>query len=112
MRTPLLLIVVVSVLALAGTATAAVWTPGTNYMISEKNADDWLEQAFDSAYCDGIPRFGHRGRFPYEEFVVFDCAIERDGYGYCPDARVKAVKGTRVGSYKLKMVRLGDCYSS
>lgn len=90
-------------------ASAGTWVPGTNYYVSEDDANDFIDDVFDTAYCSGINRFGHRGEFPYEEFVVFDCSLSRDDY-YCTGVRFKAVKGAHRGYYKMKVLRNGHCY--
>ena len=107
----LLLTILLAVLASAGAANAAVarWVPGTNYLISETDANNALERGYDHAYCTGVPRFGHRGEFPYEEFVVFDCSISINRT-YCSDQRYKAIKGSRPGYFRLKLMRRGDCF--
>jgi hypothetical protein len=92
----------------AGTAQAGSWIPGTPTMVGEDEVQDLIEEHFDWAYCSGIPRFGHKGEFPYETFVVFDCDIKLDS-SYCSDARIKAVKGTKRGYFKIRWIRDGDC---
>jgi hypothetical protein len=106
-----LLAVCVAVLAMAGVAQASssAWVRGSSYMITEEEASDFLEQAMDHAYCTGIPRLGHRGEFPYEEFRVFDCSVELNDE-FCSDDRWRAVKGKRRGMYSMKLVRHGDCF--
>jgi hypothetical protein len=97
--------------AIAGTAQAGRWIPGTNYLISEDDANSFLEKGFDHAYCTGVPRFGHRGSFPDEEFVVFDCDITRRSSGIdCLDTRVRSVKGSRRGYFRIKLISQGDCF--
>ncbi len=93
----------------ATTATAGSWLPGTPYLISEMDASDALERKYDSAYCSGIPRFGHRGEFPYEEFIIFDCTLTLDDL-YCSDVRYKSVKGSKRGYFRLNKIRNGDCF--
>lgn len=109
--TRLLAIVVAVVgLALTGQAVAGVdgaWIPGSNYMVEEMDASDLLEKTYDSAYCDGIARFGKRGSFPYEEYLVFDCDIFHDDWS-CEN-RYKSIKGTKRGWFKLRLLR-EDCY--
>jgi len=95
--------------AQSASAQARAWTPGTSYYISEEDASSFIERRFDWAYCSGIPRFGHQGEFPYEEFHVFDCDTKLNG-SYCTDWRVRAVKGSRYGYFRLRNVRLGDCF--
>ena len=98
------------VCAISVPVASAAWVPGSNYLISEEDATDYIESKLDHAYCTGIPRFGHRGEFPYEEFLVFDCDIELNG-STCYDWRFKAVKGSRYGMFRL--VKLRDargCY--
>lgn len=77
--------------------------------ISETDASDLLEQTYDSAYCDGIARFGKRGEFPYEEYVRFDCTTEIDGE-YCTDGRYRAVKASRKGWFRLERIRKPTCF--
>jgi len=92
-------------------ATQGSWVPGTNYLVSEDDAVSFLEKRMDYAYCRGISRFGHRGEFPDEEFVVFDCTVEWEGTR-CTDARMKAIKGTKRGYYRMIVQRrdLWRCY--
>ena len=106
-----LLAVCVAALAMVGVAQASssAWVRGSSYMITEEEANAFLEQAMDHAYCNGIPRLGHRGQFPYEEFRVFDCSLELNDE-YCSDARWRAVKGKARGSYSMRLVREGDCF--
>ena len=77
--------------------------PWHHYLISEDEAASFLERVVDHVYCRGIPRFGHRGEFPYEEFVYFDCSAERNG-AYCSGIRIKGVKGTKRGYHRVKLV--------
>ena len=102
---------VVATLALTGVALAVqqAWRPGSPYYIGEMDANRALERTFDSAYCDGIARFGHRGEFPYEEFLRFDCSTELNGT-YCSDARYRSVKGTRRGYFRLIRVVKPSCF--
>ena len=93
----------------ASNVSAAAWKPGTNLFIAEDDANDLLERYYDSAYCSGIPRFGKRGEFPYEEFVRFDCTTERDG-DFCSDTRYKSVKAAKRNYFRLIIVRKGSCY--
>ena len=83
--------------------------PGSSYYIGELDLSETLEKYYDSAYCDGIARFGKRGEFPYEKFRVFDCTTERDG-DWCSDMRVKTVKAKRQGWYRWVKIRNGDCF--
>lgn len=92
----------------AGAAPEA-WRAGTPMYIEESDASDLLEQTYDSAYCQGIPRFGHRGEFPYEEFKVFDCSVHMRSYD-CFDNRYKAIKHSRQGWFQLRRIARGDCY--
>jgi hypothetical protein len=97
-------------LTLTGSASAGRWIPGTPYMITKDDATSFLEKGFDHAYCAGVPRFGHRGSFPNEEFLVFDCDISRRSSGInCFDTRFRGVKGSRPGYFRLRLVHLGDC---
>jgi hypothetical protein len=96
-------------LGVGGVAQASSWIPGTSYFVEESDASDLLEQTYDSAYCDGVARFGHRGEFPYEEFKVFDCSVHMRSYD-CYDNRYKAVKSSRRGWFRLKLIAKGDCY--
>jgi hypothetical protein len=106
-----LLAALVAALAIPALAVAAAdaWVPGTSYYIEESDLSDALEKRYDSAYCDGIARFGKRGEFPYEKFRVFDCTTEIDD-DFCFDKRIKTVKAQRVGWYRWVMVRPGSCY--
>jgi hypothetical protein len=36
-------------------------SPGNPIWRTEQQAEDYLEQVVDHAYCDGIPRFGRKG---------------------------------------------------
>ena len=90
-------------------ATSGRWVLGQNYLIEEYDATDLLERTYDSAYCSGIPRFGHRGEFPYEEYVVFDCSTTLDDTS-CFNRRYKAIKGSRQGYFRLRLLRSGSCY--
>lgn len=96
-------------LAAVSSGRAASWKPGTTYYVSESDASDLLERSFDSAYCDGISRFGHHGEFPYEEYLVFDCTVRLNG-ATCIDVRYKSVKGTRVGWFRLRVLSRGSCF--
>jgi hypothetical protein len=100
---------IVSVIASTAQARTARWVPGSSYFVTEDEANSFLEGAWDHAYCTGVPRFGHRGSFPYEEFRSFDC----DVYAYkvsCSNNRYRAVKGSRPGYYRLRRVRTGYCF--
>jgi len=100
--------VFVSIAALAASASAGSWIPGTNYLVSEEDMTNTLQQKFDYAYCTGVPRFGHRGAFPDEEFVVFDCSIKRTDLKIdCFDVRVKSVKGSNPGYFRPRLVSTG-----
>ena len=100
---------VVVALVAVGAASAGSWRPGTPYLIAESDASDLLERTYDYAYCSGIPRFGHRGEFPYEEFLYFDCTTKLDR-NYCSDVRYRSVKASRRGYFQLRLVRKGDCF--
>ncbi len=92
------------------TSYAGSWRAGTPTMVEESEMSDLLEQTYDWAYCTGIPRFGQKGEFPYEMFVVFECSTKRDGM-YCSDYRVKAIKAKQRGWFKLKFINgYGECY--
>ena len=93
----------------AGNAKAARWIPGSYHMVMESDASDFLELSYDSAFCDGIPRFGHRGEFPYEVYHVFDCSFDLDDKS-CFDIRFAAIKGPRYATFRLKLIRMGHCY--
>lgn len=98
---------------IAGTAGAAParWVPGTGALVTESDMTDLLEMRFDSAYCEGVARFGHSGEFPYEKFIVFDCSIERrDADIDCDGTRIKAVKARTVGKFIVKLIDEGTCY--
>lgn len=86
-------------------AAAASASPG--YYVDETKASDLLERSWDHAYCMGVPRFGHRGSFPYEKYMVFDCTISSDDR-MC-DLRVKAIT-TRPGYWRLSNLRAPDCF--
>jgi hypothetical protein len=106
-------VLVASLVLCVGAQARTAWTPGTSYMVEETDASDLLEQTYDWAYCSGIPRFGHRGEFPYEEFRVFDCDLTLRAGGhklYCSEQRYKSVKSTRPGYFQLRLVSRGDCY--
>lgn len=105
----LLLLAALAALMLASTATASPWKPGTNLLVSEEDMGDLLEMAYDTAYCSGIPRFGHSGEFPYEEFIVFDCTVKINGT-ICSDRRYRAIKASKRFYYKAKLMRPGSCY--
>lgn len=109
-----LLIVLAALAALVIPVTAMAheagrWIPGTPYMIAESDASDLLERTYDYAYCSGIPRFGHQGEFPYEEFLYFDCTTKLDR-NFCSDVRYRSVKASRRGYFQLRLVRKGDCF--
>jgi len=107
-----LLATILVVLATASTAHAAAtgrWIPGTQYPVTEQDAEKLLEQTYDHAYCTGVPRFGHRYEFPDEQFIVFDCDTTLNGT-FCTDRRYKAVKADRRGWFRLRLLRRGDCY--
>jgi hypothetical protein len=108
----LLLALVACGLAAASTAEAGRWVPGTPYMVAEEDMQDLLEKSWDSAYCQGVPRFGKQGEFPYEEYVVFDCSVESRGRTQlsCYDVRYKAIKASRRGWFKARRLYDGDCY--
>jgi hypothetical protein len=97
------------VLVVATSANAATWRPGTNYFVQETDVNDLLEKHYDRAFCEGIPRFGHTGEFPYEKFVVFDCMLELNGH-VCSDVRVRAVRSAKVNYFMLRPMRNGECY--
>jgi hypothetical protein len=106
-------LVITLVLSVTANAQSTTWVPGTKYFIEETDASDLLERTYDWAYCSGIPRFGHRGEFPYETFRVFDCSFSLKTSRadlYCSDQRYAAVKATRYGYYRLKLIRRGDCF--
>jgi hypothetical protein len=105
----LLLIVALLAVVAVPVASASAWVPGTTYYIEESDASDLLEKVYDSAYCDGIARFGKHGEFPYETFHVFDCSVEIDNT-YCSDVRYKSVKAKRRNYYRLVRIRQGDCF--
>ena len=104
MKKGIVLALVVLVAAIAGQAHAAstTWVPGSTYYISEDDATNFLEKAFDYAYCQGIPRYGHRGEFPDEEFTRFDCTLEQGNGTTCYEVRVIGIKGSRPGAYRVK----------
>lgn len=80
------------------------WKPGNPVFVSEADANDFLQGAFDHVYCDGVSRFGERGEFPYEEYLMFDCAISHAG-DYCTGWRYRSVKGKQPGSYRMVEVK-------
>ena len=96
-------------IAVPAVAAAATWKPGTPFYIAEEDANRLLERTYDSAFCDGIARFGKRGEFPYEEYLRFDCSTERNGQ-YCTDARYKSVKAARRNYFRLVLVVKPDCF--
>lgn len=114
----LLLIAAQLVAALTLSATAAVasttttvgpWKPGTPTYATEDDVNNLLERVVDHAYCQGIPRFGHRGTFPDDEYVVFDCDWSHNGT-FCSGMRYKAVKASPRGYFRVKQIRRGNCY--
>jgi hypothetical protein len=108
----LVLLAVVAVTALCGTAAAADaarWVPGAPYWATEDEAATFLEKGFDFAYCRGIARLGKRGSYSDAEYRRFDCSIEFDRT-YCSGTRFAVVKGSRPGRYRMKLVRVGDCF--
>lgn len=109
MKKAIVLMVVLAALIASTTATAGAWVPGTNYLVQETDVNDLLEKTYDHAFCQGIARFGHRGEFPYEEFVVFDCTTTLDDR-YCTGARYKSVKASRRGWFKVRLLRSGSCF--
>lgn len=99
-----------AVIALIVAAPAsAVWKPGAPAWATEANMNQLLERYYDHAYCDGIPRFGKSGQFPYEKYRVFDCDTRRNGV-YCVNARWKAVNAKQWGSFTAKRTVLPRCY--
>ena len=106
-------LVLLVTLVVAGTAQASNqgrWIPGTPYMISEEDANDFLDDVADFAYCQGISRFGKQGEFPYEEYTTFDCSLDFDDM-YCSNVRYRAVKGSRRGYYRMKgNLTTKNCY--
>ena len=108
-RTATTIIAVVSVgLAAASSAQAARWVPGSHYMVTTRDARDFLEGVWDTASCRAIPRFGRRGN----EFRVFDCSVtawERDVSIVCK-YRYRTIKGSRPGYFKLKRVLDDGCF--
>ena len=107
MKAAALAAIAVIVLAFAGVASAG--GPGSPYYVSETQAGNLLERTWDHAYCMGVPRFGHRGEFPYEKFIVFDCSGTMSNGKYCADVRYKSVNG-RPGYWMLRLIRRGDCF--
>jgi hypothetical protein len=104
------LLMLLCLLVFAGSASAATpWKPGTPFYVTEDDMGNFLEKVYDSAYCQGIPRFGHRGEFPYEKFLYFDCSTERDGV-HCFDWRYRSLKASPRPYYKVRLVRQGRCY--
>lgn len=88
---------------IAATSATAAWKPGTPIYLSENQAVRTLETTVDFAWCDGIRRFGHRGITP-ERFLVFDCSVKMNGT-YCADARLKALRDTRRGTFRFRLIR-------
>jgi hypothetical protein len=111
MKKLILLAVAVAALMVPAVASAQ-WVPGTPYLVTENDATSFLENAFDHAYCEGVPRFGHRGEFPDEEFVVFDCSLKLAVKKInCFDVRQKSVKGSRPGHFRLEPIfKSGDMH--
>ena len=89
-------------------STTGVWIAGTPYMVEETDMSDLLEKTFDHAYCEGIPRFGHSGEFPYEVFTTFDCSYSYNGK-YCSDGRYRSVKDSQRGWFRMRIVSYADC---
>jgi len=105
--TVLLAALILGAAMFASTAAAGPWHPGENYLVTEDDAGRFLEKAFDHAYCNGIPRFGARGSFPDQEFVMFDCSIDfRDQL--C-ETRQKAIKGRLPGNFRMQLIRVKSC---
>ena len=108
-RTLILVAIIAVTGALASNASAGTWKAGTPWMVEESDMQDLLEQTYDWAYCTGIPRFGVKGEWPSEIFVMFDCDVKRDGI-YCSGYRVKSIKAKQRGYFKLRFIRDADCY--
>lgn len=109
-RATLLLTSVVIALAFAATATAVShWKPGAPHYQTEAWMNDVLEQRYDHAFCDGIPRFGRRGQFPYEQYLVFDCDTKLNGQ-YCVNSRWKAINSTKQGFVLARRIVKPRCY--
>lgn len=85
------------------------WKSGRPLYITEKDAYDLLEETYDHAFCTGVPRLGHRGSFPDEEFLFFDCTTRSDGVT-CVDGRYRSLKTQPYGYFRLALVRRGSCY--
>jgi hypothetical protein len=96
---------------LAGAATASVtpWKPGSPFFAKESEMNDLAETKYDHAYCNGVPRFGHHGEFPYEQFIVFDCTTTLDDTT-CFGRRYKTVKHTLGGTFTARLIKSGHCY--
>ncbi len=90
-------------------ASDAVWKPGTPVLIDEDDIADLLWETHDYAYCQGVRRFGHRGSYPHESFVVFDCSVTANGET-CTGRRYKALRATRRNYFRLQLLRPGSCY--
>jgi hypothetical protein len=106
------LVTLVAGLGLVAGASAGSWIPGTPTMVSEDEMDSLLEQTYDSAFCQGVSRFGKKGEFPDEVYVVFDCTIQRRGAtSYtCYDRRYKAIKKSPRGYFGSRVIYNGKCY--
>jgi len=100
--------VVVAAGILAANASAGTSKPGAGYFVSETAATSFLEGTFPYARCTGIPRLGHRGAYPDDKFVYFDCDIHGSRYA-CVHVLEKAIKGSSFGSFRLVVVFDGDC---
>src|SRR4030095_13519433 len=113
MKTSAVLVAVFAAALFTGQATAGSWIPGTPTMVEESDMEGLLEQTYDSAFCQGVPRFGSKGEVPYEEFVVFDCTIERRGrVAYtCYDVRYRAIKKSPRGYFGSRRIYSGKCQS-
>ena len=98
-------------LVLAASAQAATWKPGTSYMITEEEAENFLMDVYDFASCRGIQRFGYRkGGYSFDaEYVQFSCSFERDAYS-CYGWRFRTIKGSKRDYFKMKIAREGNCY--
>ena len=104
-----LLLAVCLLLPAAAASAASQWKPGAPHYQTEAWMNDVLEQRYDRAFCDGIPRFGKRGQFPYDQYIVFDCDTKRNGR-YCVDARWKAVNSTKQGFVLARRTVKPRCY--
>jgi hypothetical protein len=103
------LVLVFGLVASAAQASSNAWIAGSPALVGEMAVSDVLERKNDSAYCQGIKRFGHSGSFPYEKFVVFDCQTTLDDR-LCSSVRYRAVKQSRYGYYTLVKIRDGHCF--